>query len=103
MSIANSRREFFGLAAGALAAVSLFPKRAMGRLAVDKPALLGGMPVHKGTWPRWPEWRQAWEPSVLQVLRSGQWYSWRNPHESPPSEIAGARGVRATPRGARDG
>ena len=54
MSITNSRRDFFGVAAGALAAVSLFPRRAMGRLAVDKPALLGGIPVHKGSWPRWP-------------------------------------------------
>jgi hypothetical protein len=33
MSVRNSRREFFGLAAGALATVSLFPKRAMGRSA----------------------------------------------------------------------
>jgi dTDP-4-amino-4,6-dideoxygalactose transaminase len=39
----------------------------------DKPALLGGKPVHKGGWPRWPEWRQSWEPEVLKVLRSGQW------------------------------
>ncbi len=74
MSSTNSRREFFGFAAGALAAASLFPKRVMGRLAVDRPALLGGAAVHKGGWPKWPEWRQAWEPSVLQVLRSGQWY-----------------------------
>lgn len=74
MSVRNSRREFFGLAAGALATLSVRPKGAMGRSAADKPALLGGIPVHKGSWPRWPEWRQAWESSLLQVLRSGQWY-----------------------------
>ncbi len=103
MSITNSRREFFGLAAGALTAVSLFPKRAMGRLAADKPALLGGTPVHKGSWPRWPEWRQAWEPSVLQVLRSGQWY--RGSGEQVPrfeaayAELLGAKRCLATASG----
>ena len=25
----------------------------------DKPALLGGTPVHKGGWPKWPEWRRV--------------------------------------------
>ncbi len=39
----------------------------------DKPALLGGTPVHKGGWPKWPEWRESWEPDVLKVLRSGHW------------------------------
>ncbi len=103
MSVTNSRREFFGLAAGALAAVSLFPKRAMGRLAVDKPALLGGTPAHKGSWPRWPEWRQAWEPLILQVLRSGQWY--RGSGEQVPrfeaayAELLGARRCLATASG----
>ena len=74
MSVKNSRREFFGLTAGALASVGVFSKRAMGRAVADKPALLGGTPVHTGGWPQWPEWRQTWEPSILQVLRSGQWY-----------------------------
>jgi dTDP-4-amino-4,6-dideoxygalactose transaminase len=39
----------------------------------DKPALLGGTPAHKGGWPKWPEWRESWEPEVLKVLRSGHW------------------------------
>jgi dTDP-4-amino-4,6-dideoxygalactose transaminase len=39
----------------------------------DQPALLGGTPVHQGGWPKWPEWRQSWEPEVLDVLRSGTW------------------------------
>jgi perosamine synthetase len=103
MSIRNNRREFFGLAAGALASVSLFRKRAMGRSAADKPALLGGTPVHKGSWPAWPEWRQAWEPSVLQVLRSGQWY--RGSGEQVPrfeaayAELLGAKRCLATASG----
>ena len=74
MTVRSNRRAFFGLAAGALAGTTLFPRRTIGRSAADKPALLGGSPVHKGSWPRWPEWRQNWEPSILQVLRSGQWY-----------------------------
>jgi perosamine synthetase len=103
MSVRNSRREFFGLAAGALGTVSLFPKRAMGRSAVDKPALLGGRPVHTGNWPRWPEWRQAWEPAILQVLRSGQWY--RGSGEQVPrfeaayAEMLGAKRCLATASG----
>ena len=39
----------------------------------DKPALLGGTPIHKSGWPKWPEWRESWEPDVLDVLRSGRW------------------------------
>jgi perosamine synthetase len=103
MSVRNSRREFFGLAAGALATVSLFPKRAVGRSTADKPALLGGRPVHKGSWPRWPEWRQAWEPPILQVLRSGQWY--RGSGEQVPrfeaayAELLGAKRCLATASG----
>ncbi len=103
MSVRNSRREFFGLAAGALATVSLFPKRAMARSAVDKPALLGGSPVHTGSWPKWPEWRQGWESLILQVLRSGQWY--RGSGEQVPrfeaayAELLGARRCLATASG----
>ncbi len=42
--------------------------------ATDKPALLGGTPVHKSGWPQWPEWREAWEPGNRQQ-RSGRWSS----------------------------
>lgn len=41
--------------------------------AADKPAVLGGKPVHAGAWPKWPEWRESWEPEIIKVLRSGQW------------------------------
>src|SRR5947208_2013728 len=92
MSVRNNRREFFGLAAGALTTVSLFQKRAMGRSAADKPALLGGSPVHTGSWPRWPEWRQAWEPRILQVLRSGQWEGARGHRGRLPGLAGGVQG-----------
>ncbi len=39
----------------------------------DKPALLGGTPVHKGGWPKWPQWHESWEPEIVEVLRSGRW------------------------------
>ncbi len=39
----------------------------------DKPALLGGTPMHKAGWPKWPEWRESWEPEIVKVLRSGRW------------------------------
>jgi len=41
--------------------------------AADKPVVLGGKPVHTGGWPKWPEWRQSWEPEIVEVLRSGRW------------------------------
>lgn len=103
MTARNSRREFFGLAAGAFAAGNLFSKRLIGQAAVDKPALLGGTPVHNGTWPRWPEWRQTWEPSILQVLRSGQWYRGSGEQvqrfEAAYAELLGARRCLATASG----
>jgi perosamine synthetase len=74
MDARNSRREFLGIAAAAVAGAGLSVRRAVARPAADIPALLGGTPVHRGNWPAWPEWRQAWEPSILDVLRSGKWY-----------------------------
>lgn len=99
----NSRREFFGLAAGALAGASLFPARALGRSAIDKPALLGGTPAHKGAWPKWPVWRETWEPSILQILRSGQWFRGSGEHvqrfEQGYANLLGAKRCLATASG----
>jgi perosamine synthetase len=105
MSVGNNRREFFTLAAGAFASASLFPGKAVARSAVAKPALLGGTPVHKGGWPKWPEWRQSWEPSVLQVLRSGQWYRGAGTADQVPrfenayADLLGAKRCLATASG----
>src|SRR5690349_18792836 len=61
----------------------------------DKPALLGGTPVHKGPWPTWPTWRESWEPAVLQVLRSGHWFRGNGEHvaefESAYAKLLGAK------------
>ena len=71
-----TRRAFVkAAAAGSSALAWLGARRAPRVLAAeaDKPALLGGTPVHRGGWPGWPQWREAWEPQILQVLRSGRW------------------------------
>lgn len=73
MSQPISRRAFVAGAAAAAATAGLAVPRASS--AADKPALLGGTPVHQGGWPGWPDWRQSWEPEILQVLRSGRWSS----------------------------
>lgn len=64
-----SRRTFVAGAATAAAGLAMHHKLS----AADKPAALGGTPVHKSGWPGWPNWQQAWEPDVVNVLRSGLW------------------------------
>ena len=73
-----TRRAFVRTAAAGSAALTwLGARRAPTVFAAgaDKPALLGGTPVHKGGWPKWPEWRESWEPEIIDVLRSGRWCS----------------------------
>ena len=72
-----SRRHFIRTTAMGTAALGwLGGRRAPNVYAAEasKPALLGGTPVHQGPWTRWPQWREAWEPEVLKVFRSGRWY-----------------------------
>jgi len=73
----KNRREFLvrTTAAGCAALTWLGARRAPTVFAAeaDKPALLGGTPMHKGGWPKWPEWRESWEPEIIKVLRSGRW------------------------------
>jgi dTDP-4-amino-4,6-dideoxygalactose transaminase len=71
-----TRREFIESAAAGSAAAFMVGSAPATALAAgtNKPALLGGEPAHKGAWRGWPDWREAWEPEVLKVLRSGQWY-----------------------------
>lgn len=68
-----------------------------------KPALLGGPPVHTGGWQPWPVWRQAWEPEVLQVLRSGRWFLGSAGHvadfEAGYAKLLGAKRCLATASG----
>ena len=103
MSTRNTRREFLGLAAAAVTGANLLPKRVFAQSAADKPALLGGTPVHTGGWPQWPEWRQSWEPSILQVLRSGRWYRGTGEQvqqfEAAYAKLLGAKRCLATASG----
>ncbi len=57
----------------------------------DKPALLGGTPVHQGGWPKWPDWRESWEPEIIKVLRSGQWSRASGGRQVPDFEAAYAK------------
>ncbi len=42
--------------------------------SVSTPAILGGTPLLKTEWPRWPRWiPETDEPRILEVLRSGVW------------------------------
>jgi len=103
MGAFTSRRGFLGVATAALTSTSLLAKRAVAQAAADKPALLGGTPVHTGGWPAWPEWRPAWEPSILDVLRSGKWYRGSGEtvqqFESAYAKLLGARRCLATASG----
>lgn len=72
-----TRRRFIrATTAGSLALGWLASRQAPMAYAssTSKPALLGGTPVHKGGWAKWPEWREAWESPVLNVFRSGHWF-----------------------------
>ncbi len=89
-----TRRGFIGIAAAGSAAMSwLGARRAPAAFTADtdKPALLGGRPAHSGGWPGWPEWRQSWEPEILQILRSGRWYRGSSGGKVPEFEAAYAK------------
>jgi dTDP-4-amino-4,6-dideoxygalactose transaminase len=71
-----TRRAFVRTAAAGSAALAWMRSGRGAKAAAkgaDKPAALGGTPVHRGGWPKWPEWRQSWEPKLLDVFRSGRW------------------------------
>jgi dTDP-4-amino-4,6-dideoxygalactose transaminase len=71
--------------------------------AADKPALLGGKPVHAGGWQAWPVWRTEWEAEMLKVLRSRKWYRPAGPHvndfELGYANLIGAKRCLATASG----
>ena len=42
----------------------------------DKPAILGGTPVHdQRQWPRWPQWDERERDGLLAVLEHGGWWT----------------------------
>jgi perosamine synthetase len=101
-----TRRAFIRTAAAGSAALAwLGARRAPWTFAAEagKPALLGGTPVRRGGWPRWPVWRESWEPKVLQVLRSGRWYRGSegevDEFEAAYARLLGAKRCTATASG----
>ena len=102
-----TRRGFVRTAAaGSAALAGLSAGRAPRGFAAeaDKPALLGGTPVHQGSWPTWPQWDESWEPEIVDVLRSGQWCSSRaggpaGEFEEAYARLLGAAGCVSTASG----
>ena len=42
--------------------------------SAGKLAILGGTPVRAKPWPAWPVWDRSAEESVVEILRSGNWF-----------------------------
>jgi len=104
--LTQTRRRFIQTAAAGSIALS-WTKAGPGGLAfareASKPAILGGTPVHSGGWARWPEWREAWEPDLLKVWRSGRWFRGSDGHveefEKGYAALLGAKRCLATSSG----
>ncbi len=101
-----TRRGFIrSAAAGSAALTWLSAQKAPMAYAAeaDKPAVLGGTPAHAGGWPGWPIWREAWEPAVIDVLRSGRWFRGAGEHveefEQAYARLLGAKRCLATASG----
>lgn len=101
-----TRRAFVRTAAAGSAALTwLGARQAPGALAAEasKPVVLGGAPVHTGGWVGWPQWREAWEPRVLDVLRSRRWFRGSGPQvgefETAYAQLLGAKRCIATASG----
>ena len=102
-----TRRGFVRTAtAGSAALAALSARRTPTVFAAeaDKPALLGGTPVHKGGWPKWPQWDESWEPEIVEVFRSGRWCGSGGSgkvgdFETAYAKLLGAKGCVATASG----
>ncbi len=68
-----------------------------------KPALLGGIPAHKGGWTQWPQWREEWGAEALNVYRSRKWYRASGTHvanfELAWAKLLGAKSCLAVASG----
>ncbi len=102
-----SRRGFARTAAAGSAALTTWLTSRWGPNVyagdAGKPALLGGTPAHKGGWGSWPQWRQEWEPKILEVYRSRKWYRRSGPlvsdFEKAWAELLGGKKCLATSSG----
>lgn len=101
-----TRRRFIHQAsAGSAALAWLNCRQAPSAYSAEaaKPALLGGVPLHKQSWPTWPIWKESWEPAVLEVLRSGKWFRGAGEHvtefEAAYARLIGSKRCLATASG----
>ena len=99
-----NRRGFVRGAAAASVLLAGLKSKGATASAIDKPALLGGEPAYVGGWPAWPQWRQSWEPKILEILRSGRWYRGGDDgsvaeFEAGYAELLGAKRCLATASG----
>lgn len=72
-----SRRKFIASTAAGTAGTLLagnIPLMGRGTRA-GEPAILGGTPVRSEGWPAWPVWDRDAEEPMINVLRSGNWWS----------------------------
>ena len=101
-----TRRQFMAAAsAGTVAAVTskTIPLYASAGRAAGKLAIKGGTPVRTKGWPSWPVWDPSAEQSILEVLRSGNWFRGRgtkvSEFEKKYAELIGAKRCLATASG----
>lgn len=77
MTTQFSRRDFLSTSAGLTAMLTGAAPLILvgsGASADDKPALLGGSPMTRFSYPGWPIMQGDEEKLLLEVLHSGQWY-----------------------------
>jgi len=97
MKSSLDRRRFLATAAATGAALSVTSTTSADQ---DKPALLGGKPVRRESFPGWPRFDQREEKALLDVLHSGKWFRGGaekvNRFESAFADLTGAKHCVAT-------
>jgi dTDP-4-amino-4,6-dideoxygalactose transaminase len=102
-----TRRKFIaGTAAGTAGTVLAGQLPLLGSITTSsssKLAIQGGDPVRTGEWFRWPVWDKDAEDPMLEVLRSGNWWSGQGNNvtrfEKEYANLIGARRAVATASG----
>jgi dTDP-4-amino-4,6-dideoxygalactose transaminase len=89
---------------GAMAAIVNLPQESSPAFNYqEKLAIKGGTPVHTGKWTEWPQWNQAAEKNILDMLRTGRWWRGNGEHvadfEKRYAELLGAKRCLATASG----
>ena len=99
-----TRRKFLGtvVAGSALASAPPLNPRARASAVIQSgPALLGGTPVRRGTFPLWPVAGGLEEDALVRLVHSGKWFRGENvaAFEAAYAKLTGAKGCLATANG----